>query len=117
MLRRIRAEGEGPDNPTELANMKLNVQSIHFDADSKLIDYVREKLLKLTQFTDGIHSADVFLRLDHDGEERQNKVVEVRLAVPGNDLFAKRQGKTFEEATIDVTEALRSQILRSRDRQ
>ncbi|MBK9147627.1 MAG: ribosome-associated translation inhibitor RaiA [Flavobacteriales bacterium] len=96
--------------------MKLNVQSIHFDADVKLIDFIREKLLKLTQFTDGIHSADVFLRLDHDGEERENKVVEIRLAVPGNDLFAKRQGRSFEEAATDASEALRSQIMRSRDR-
>jgi putative sigma-54 modulation protein len=96
--------------------MKLNVQSIHFDADVKLIDFIREKLLKLTQFTDGIHSADVFLRLEHDGEERENKVVEIRLAVPGNDLFAKRQGRSFEEAATDASEALRSQIMRSRDR-
>ncbi|HRD52882.1 MAG TPA: HPF/RaiA family ribosome-associated protein [Flavobacteriales bacterium] len=96
--------------------MKLNVQSIHFDADRKLIDFIQDKLLKLTQFTDGIHSADVYLRLDHDGDERENKVVEVRLAVPGNDLFAKRQGKTFEEATTDAAEALRNQIMRNRGR-
>lgn len=96
--------------------MKLNVQSIHFDADQKLIDFIQEKLQKLTQFTDGIHSADVFLRLDHDGQARENKVVEVRLAIPGNDLFAKRQGKTFEEATTEAAEALRSQVVRGRDR-
>lgn len=96
--------------------MKLNVQSIHFDADQKLIAFIQEKLLKLTQFTDGIHAADVFLRLEHDGEARENKVVEVRLSVPGNDLFAKRQGKTFEEASIEAAEALRSQILKGKER-
>lgn len=96
--------------------MKLNVQSIHFDADRKLIDFIQEKLEKLTQFTDGIHSADVFLRLDHDGEARENKVVEVRLVIPGNDLFAKRQGRTFEEAATEAAEALRSQVVRGRDR-
>ncbi len=91
--------------------MKLNVQSIHFDADRKLVEFIREKLLKLTQFTDGIHAAEVFLRL-----ERENKVVEVRLSVPGNDLFARKQGKTFEEASIEAAEALRSQISKGKDR-
>lgn len=96
--------------------MKLNVQSIHFDADRKLIEFIQEKLGKLTQFTDDIHSADVFLRLEHDGEARENKVVEVRLAVPGNDLFAKKQGKTFEEAAIEAAEALRNQINKGREK-
>ncbi len=96
--------------------MKLNVQSIHFDADRKLVEFIREKLLKLTQFTDGIHAAEVFLRLEHDGEARENKVVEVRLSVPGNDLFARKQGKTFEEASTEAAEALRSQITKGKDR-
>ncbi|MFN3875075.1 MAG: HPF/RaiA family ribosome-associated protein [Flavobacteriales bacterium] len=96
--------------------MKINVQSIHFDADRKLIDFISDKLLKLNQFTDSIHGADVFLRLEKDGENRENKLVEVRLAVPGNDLFAKRQDKTFEEATIAAVEALRSQVERSKAR-
>jgi putative sigma-54 modulation protein len=96
--------------------MNINVQSIHFDADTKLIDFIREKLSKLTQFTDGILSAEVFLRLEKDGENRENKLVEVRLAVPGNELFAKRQDKTFEEATIAAVEALRNQVVRTKDR-
>lgn len=96
--------------------MKLNVQSIHFDADRKLVEFIQEKLQKLTQFTDGIHAAEVFLKLEHDGEARENKVVEVRLGVPGSHLFTKRQGKTFEEATIEAAEALRNQITKGRDR-
>ncbi|WKZ64902.1 MAG: HPF/RaiA family ribosome-associated protein [Flavobacteriales bacterium] len=96
--------------------MNINVQSIHFDADTKLIDFIREKLTKLTQFTDGILSAEVFLRLEKDGENRENKLVEVRLAVPGSELFAKRQDKTFEEATIAAVEALRNQVVRTKDR-
>lgn len=96
--------------------MKLNVQSIHFDADRKLVEFIQEKLEKLTQFTDGIHAAEVFLRLEHDGDARENKVVEVRLSVPGNDLFARKQSKTFEEASIEAVEALKSQITKGKDR-
>ena len=60
--------------------MNITVQSIRFDADTKLIDFIREKLLKLSQFTDEIHAAEVFLRLEHDGDNRENKVGEVKLA-------------------------------------
>lgn len=96
--------------------MNVNVHSIHFDADIKLIGFIQEKLSKLDQFHDNILSGDVFLRLEHDGEKRENKVVEIRLAVPGTDLFAKRQGKSFEEATINTVEALRSQVERTKER-
>lgn len=96
--------------------MNINVHSIHFDADQKLIGFIQEKIEKLTQFHDGILSASVFLRLEHDGENRENKVVEIKLAVPGNDLFAKRQGKTFEEAAVEAVEALRSQAERTKER-
>lgn len=90
--------------------MNLNVHSIHFDADAKLVGFIKDKLNKLTLFHDSILSGDVFLRLEKDGANRENKVVEIRLAVPGNDLFAKRQAKSFEEAAIDAVDALRSQV-------
>lgn len=96
--------------------MNINVQSIHFDADVKLLTYLKEKLVKLTQFHDNIVAADVFLRLEHDGENRQNKVVDIRLTVPGREHFAKRQGKTFEEAASTAVEALRSQVERTKER-
>ena len=96
--------------------MNVNVQSIHFDADIKLIDFIREKLGKLTQFHDGIVAAEVFLRLEHDGDKRENKVVDIRLAVPGREHFAKRQAKTFEEAATAAVEALRSQVERAKER-
>ena len=96
--------------------MNITVHSIHFDADQKLIGFIREKLRKLTLFHDHIVTAEVFLRLEHDGAHRENKVVEVRLAVPGRDLFAKRNGSTFEAATDEASEALRRQIERGKDR-
>ncbi len=96
--------------------MNINVQSVHFDADRKLVAFIQEKLEKLTLFNDSIGSAEVILRLDHDGENRENKVVEIRLAVPGNDFFAKRNSKTFEEATVQVVEALRNQVQSTKEK-
>lgn len=95
--------------------MNVNVHSIHFDADTKLVEFIKEKLAKLETFHDSILSGEVFLRLEHDGQNRENKQVEIRLNVPGPDLFAKRQGKTFEEAAIGAVEALRAQVTRKAD--
>lgn len=89
--------------------MKVVVQSIHFDADVKLIDFIQKKVDKLSSFYDGIQGGEVFLRLDKSSSH-DNKIVEIKLNVPGKDLFAKKQSKTFEEATDIVVEALKTQI-------
>lgn len=89
--------------------MNVIVQSIHFDADSKLVDFIQKKVDKLNQYYDGILGGEVFLRLDKSSSQ-DNKIVEIKLNVPGNDLFAKKQSKTFEEATEIVVEALKTQI-------
>jgi putative sigma-54 modulation protein len=89
--------------------MQVKIHSIHFDADKKLLNFIQEKIDKLTVFHDQIIGGDVFLKLENtDG--RDNKVAEIKLLVPGKDLFARRQCKSFEEATDDAVEALRRQI-------
>jgi putative sigma-54 modulation protein len=89
--------------------MQIQVQSIHFDADVKLISFIEEKLSKLTTFHDRIISSQVFLRLDKS-DVNENKIAEIKLSVPGKELFASKQCKTFEEATDTAVEALRRQI-------
>lgn len=96
--------------------MNVNVHSIHFDADVKLVGFIKEKLSKLTQFHDSILSGEVFLRLNKDTEHHENKVVEIRLAVPGRELFAKRHSKSFEDATDQAVDALRRQAQRNKVR-
>lgn len=88
--------------------MKLQVHSIHFDADSKLIDFIQRKIDKLETFYDRLVDGEVFLRLNNEGIE--NKTVEIKLKVPGNQLFAKEQARSFEAATDLATEALRNQL-------
>lgn len=89
--------------------MQIQVQSIHFDADVKLIQFIEEKLKKLTTFHDRIIKSEVYLRLDKS-DVNENKIAEVRLSIPGKDLFAKRQCKSFEEATDNAVDALKRQI-------
>lgn len=74
-----------------------------------MVEFIQEKLQKLTLFHPDIHSADVHLRIDRD-HERENKRVEVTLGLPGPDLHSGRRASTFEEATTDVVEALRRQL-------
>jgi putative sigma-54 modulation protein len=89
--------------------MQIQVQSIHFDADTKLIRFIEEKLQKLGTFHDRIIKSEVFLRLDKS-DVNENKIAEVKLSIPGKELFAKKQCKTFEEATDVAVDALRRQI-------
>jgi putative sigma-54 modulation protein len=88
--------------------MKLQVHSIHFDADSKLINFIQRKIDKLETFYDRLVDGEVFLRLNNEGIE--NKTVEIKLKVPGSQLFAKEQARSFEAATDLATEALRNQL-------
>ena len=91
--------------------MKVNIQSIHFDADSKLLNFIEGKLQKLTGLSDRIIESEVTLRLDK-AANNHNKIAEIRVHLPGTDLYAKRQCKSFEEATDQTLEALRNQLVK-----
>ena len=60
--------------------MKVNLQSVGFKADQKLVDYVQEKLDKLEQFHDHIIDADVFLKVKNT-TGKENKIVEIKLLI------------------------------------
>lgn len=96
--------------------MKVKVSAIHFSADQKLVNFIEERVTKLETFYDKIISAEATLKVE-DGSEKENKFVEIRLVVPGKDLFAKKIGKSFEEATDNVVEALRRQIRRHKSKE
>lgn len=91
------------------------MHSIHFKADQKLLSFIQEKLEKLEHFNQRIVNAEVFLRLDKD-REKENKITEIKLNVPGKELFAKRQCKSFEEAADEAIEALRKQLMKEKDK-
>jgi putative sigma-54 modulation protein len=89
--------------------MKITVQSIRFNADKKLLDFIQKKADKLDTFYDHIISGEVYLKLENV-EDEANKITEIKLLLPGNQIFAKEQCKTFEEATDLAVECLRKQI-------
>jgi putative sigma-54 modulation protein len=88
--------------------MKIQVHSIHFNADVKLIDFIQKKVDKLETLYDRLVDGEVFLRLNNEGIE--NKTVEIKLNVPGQQLFAIEKARSFEAATDQATEALSMQL-------
>jgi len=95
--------------------MNIKVNTVHFDADQKLIDHVHKKVNKLGQFFDGIIGAEVFLRLENVQDD-ENKIAEVKLLIPGNDLFVKKQSKTFEEAVNKAIVTLNRQVTKYKEK-
>lgn len=88
--------------------MKLQVHSIHFDADQKLVHFIQKKVNKLETFYDRLVDGEVFLRLNNEGIE--NKTVEIKVNVPGTQLFATEKARSFEAAADLATDALRMQL-------
>jgi putative sigma-54 modulation protein len=89
--------------------MDLNVHAVHFDADTELMNFVNTKVTKLELFFDNIIAGEVFLRLDKSSSS-DNKIAEIKLSIPGKELFAKKQCRSFEEAADSACEALRRQV-------
>lgn len=95
--------------------METQIQSIHFKADKKLIGFIHEKLEKLEHFHKNITSAEVFLKIDKD-KGNENKVVEIKLHIPGIECFVKKNAETFEEATDVSIDALRKQLIKDKEK-
>ncbi len=92
------------------------MQSVHFDADPKLLEFIQKKADKLETFYDRIIDGDVFLRLEKGTEKVHKKVVEVKLNIPGQTLFSKQEAESFEAATDEAVEALRRQLKRFKEK-
>ena len=95
--------------------MKINMSAVHFDADQKLIDYIEKKTAKLEQFFDRIIDAQVFLKLENSGQVR-DKIVELKLQVPGDTLIATEVSKTFEASTDAVVDNMKRQLNKHKER-
>lgn len=90
--------------------MKVEIQSVHFNADANLLSFINKKMNKLETFYDKVIGADVILSLDQLGAQVKDKVVTIKTKVPGSVLVAKEKSKKFEEAVDLATESIRKQI-------
>ena len=95
--------------------MDFKVNTVNFSADEKLVEFIREKVKKLELIYDHIIASEVYLKVDKS-ESRENKVAEVKILLPGNELFASKQCKSFEEAADLAVQALKKQVSRHKEK-
>jgi len=95
----------------------VNVHTVHFDADAKLIDHVEKKVAKLSQHHDRIMRVDVFLKLDNVVHQIKDKIAEIRLTIPRHELFVKQSTKSFEESFDLALDSILVQIKKVKEKQ
>jgi len=97
--------------------MEIKIQSVRFDADKKLLEFIKTKVEKLTQVADNIIDIEVILKIEKS-DINENKIVEITVNIPKiTGIFAKRSSKTFEESIDLVCDAVRTQLKKQRGRQ
>lgn len=95
--------------------MKVSVQSVNFNIDNELVIYIENKINSLEKFHDNILGAEVFLKVQSTSE-KENKISEVKISVPGSDLVVKKQSKTFEEGISLSVDSLRIQLVKTKEK-
>ena len=95
--------------------MNVNINSVHFKTDRSLDNFIEKKIHKLSGFHEGVMGSEVTLKLDNS-ETRENKISEIRLLLKGEELFAKKQSRTFEEAVDLAVNALKKQIEKHKEK-
>lgn len=96
--------------------MNIQVNTVHFTADQKLIDFVNKKVPKLDTYFDGIINVEVILKVVKP-ETANNKIAELKVSIPGtNYLFAEKQADSFEEAIDIAIDAIRKQLTKYKEK-
>ena len=97
--------------------MTVNIQTVRFDADSKLIEHINKKLEKLANYHDRIVKVEVYLKLDNVVHQIKDKVAEIRVKVPRHEFFVKQTSKSFEESFDSALDSTITQIKRLKEKQ
>ena len=96
--------------------MNVNIQTVHFDADIKLVSYIEKKVAKLTQFHERITKVDVFLKLDNVMHNIKDKIAEIKVQIPRYEFFVKQSSKSFEESFDTAMDAVITQMKRKKEK-
>ena len=95
--------------------MKISVQSVNFNIDNDLVKYIEKRVNNLEKFHYHILGAEVFLKVQ-SSSEKQNKTSELRISLPGNDIVAKKQSKTFEDAVSQSVDSVKRQLVKRKEK-
>lgn len=95
--------------------MKVDVHAVNFAIDKKLVDFTQERMLKLERYYDKVISSDVYFKVEKTSE-KENKIVEMKIIVPGDDFLVKKQCKTFEEAVELASESMERLLVKRKEK-
>ena len=95
--------------------MTINLQTVNFNAKDGLEEYVEKKLSKLDQYYDKIIAAQVYLKVENISE-KENKTVDIKLEVPGDDIVVKKTGQSFEECIDLSVDTLKKLIIKKKEK-
>ncbi|MDA7798828.1 ribosome-associated translation inhibitor RaiA [Flavobacteriaceae bacterium] len=95
--------------------MKVTTQSVNFNASVDLLDFIEKKVASLAKFHDKIVNAEVFLKLENSSD-KENKITEIKINIPGNELVVKKQFKSFEEGVSTGVESLKRRLKKSKEK-
>ncbi|NNC69264.1 MAG: ribosome-associated translation inhibitor RaiA [Flavobacteriaceae bacterium] len=96
--------------------MRVHVQSVNFNVDDKLVNFIETKVDNLEKFYDRIIDAEVFLKVQNTSE-KENKIAEIKVNIPGDELIVKKQCKSFEQCVDLATVALKRQLRKKKEKQ
>jgi len=95
--------------------MKVEVHAVNFNVDKKLVDFIQERMSKLEKYYDKVVSSDVYLKVENTSD-KENKIVEMKILVPGDDFLVKKQCKTFEEAVELSAESIERLLVKRKEK-
>lgn len=96
--------------------MNVQIQTVHFDADSKLLELINAKIGKLQTFHDKIVGVEVYLKLDNLSQQVKDKIAEIKVHVPKHSFFVKHASKNFEESFGLAFDAMVNQVKRQKEK-
>ncbi|HEX7755047.1 MAG TPA: HPF/RaiA family ribosome-associated protein [Niabella sp.] len=96
--------------------MNVNIQTVNFNADRKLLDAISRKMEKLATFHDRIIDSVIYLKLDNVVHNIKDKIVEIRVQVPRHSFFVKTTSKSFEESFENAFDSLVNQVKRRKEK-
>lgn len=96
--------------------MDVQIQTVHFDADQKLINHINKKVEKLKTFSDNITNVEIFLKLENISQKVKDKIAEIKVSIPKASLFAKHESKSFEESFDLALDSMVAQIKKNKEK-
>lgn len=97
-----------------MSEIKTTIRPVHVESNQELEGFIIQRIQKFAKLSSNIIESEVFLKKLNGAVD--NKEVEIRLVIPGNDLFASKSANSFEEATDQAIEALRRQLKKRKEK-